>query len=325
MKKIRRVVLYLTLIIMVVVSATAATASDEVQTPVEAGVFRILAADSSQTASNAPTKESAIKTGVESGWDTSRTHYYKKGTAVTGFCRIDGKYYYFRKNGRLYSKKGRLIVDGKNYYVQKDASLATGVKKINGYTYLFSGRGVRQTGRKKVGEEIWYLQDNGRLEARQKGSTYYRANGKKMSKTDAYDYETYQTARSIAARITNDRMTKAQKRKKCFDWVMAKYYIIKRKFKNKPGWIPLYANDHFHGRGGTCQSDAAAFAYLAKAIGYQDVYVCMDSDKGNGHAWAEIGGKVYDPLFSQAKSYWKYYGATYQSYRLYPRVRVRMS
>lgn len=33
-------------------------------------------------------------------------------------------------------------------------------------------------------------------------------------------------------------------------------------------------------------------------------------------AGAEIDGLVYDPLFAEAKNYYKYYGATYASYGL---------
>ena len=37
---------------------------------------------------------------------------------------------------------------------------------------------------------------------------------------------------------------------------------------------------------------------------------------------AEIGGRVYDPLFAEAKSYYGYFGVGYGSYGLYPERRV---
>ena len=52
--------------------------------------------------------------------------------------------------------------------------------------------------------------------------------------------------------------------------------------------------------------------------GYKNVYVCVDTDElgDSGPCWAEIDGLVYDPLFAEAKNYYKYYGATYASYGL---------
>ena len=47
----------------------------------------------------------------------------------------------------------------------------------------------------------------------------------------------------------------------------------------------------FRGGRGDCVSYAAAFAYLANAVGMKKVYVICSG----GHGWAEIGGKVYDP------------------------------
>lgn len=70
----------------------------------------------------------------------------------------------------------------------------------------------------------------------------------------------------------------------------------------------------------------AAFAYLAKAIGYTNIYVCTDSDGtwGLAHSWAEINGLVYDPLFAEAKNYNKYYGAPYGVYELHPILHVAL-
>lgn len=93
------------------------------------------------------------------------------------------------------------------------------------------------------------------------------------------------------------------------------------------GLAGYFANDHFLHHNGDCVSDAGAFAYLAKAIGYKNVYVCADAvqSNNNAHAWCEINGYVYDPLFAEAKSYSKYYGATYGSYGLYPVLKYKIS
>ncbi len=255
------------------------------------------------------------------------TYYWlnKDGSRADGFRKAGEKLYYFSKNGKLYKKTGLRKIDGKQYYFNWNHTVAAGCTRVGKKYYLFSKKGALQTKDTTQDGILYYVADNC-VEAYKKGSTYYYPDGKPMSKLDAYDYDTYQTARQIAADITNDRMSKAQKLKTVFIWVMKKSYITKRSFTTKPGWIPLYANDHFHGKGSTCQGDAAAFAYLAKAVGYKDVYVCMDSPNPGGHAWTEIAGKAYDPLFAQNRGFYKHYAIEYgKVFRLRPKVHIKMS
>lgn len=157
------------------------------------------------------------------------------------------------------------------------------------------------------------------MEAQKIGGNYYYANGKKMDSAKAYEYETLLRARSVVAEITNANMSKSQKFETCFNWVIKHYYATRRVFMNQTAWPALYANDYLiPSGGGNCFSDGCAFAYLAKALGYKNVYVCVDTDElgDSGHCWAEIDGLVYDPLFAEAKNYYEYYGATYASYGL---------
>ena len=179
----------------------------------------------------------------------------------------------------------------------------------------------------KVGNTIYYCTEKGILEAWKKGKTIYYPNGKKMNSTKAYEYETLQRAKDVVSKITKPSMSKSEKFETCFRWVMYQhYYDTRRIFYNQTAWPALYANDYLilSGKGGDCFSDACSFAYLAKALGYKNVYVCVDTTAtdGSGHCWAEIGGRVYDPLFAEAKSYYGYFGVGYGSYGLYPERRV---
>lgn len=221
------------------------------------------------------------------GWYTTRKgnkQYYRKGKFITGFQKIRKKYYYFNKFGAL------------------------------------------QTRTVKEKKTTYYPNENGVVEAFQKRSAWYYANGKKMTKTDAQDFQTLQTAKSIVKQITNLHMSQSEKLKKCFDWVISKPYVTRRTFANTAGWPAVYANDHFLLGGGNCFADAAAFAYLAKALGYKNVYVCVDCDGsgGKGHAWTEINGLAYDPLFAEAKSYSGNYGVPYGTYILHPILHIRL-
>ena len=66
---------------------------------------------------------------------------------------------------------------------------------------------------------------------------------------------------------------------------------------------------------------------VAEALGYKNVYVCTDGHRNdeNSHGWAEINGRVYDPLFAEAKSYSRNYGVRYGVYPLSPVMRVKIA
>ena len=235
----------------------------------------------------------------------------KKPTTVTKAKKPVNGWYTFPSGRKRYYKNGKYL---------------TGLKKVRNKTYLFSKRGVMLTGTQKIKNKVYYLNDKGVLQVKKLGNRYFYANGKKMSDVDAQDFATLQTAKEIVAQITNSSMTSAQKLKVCFDWVIKKPYWTWRTFSNFSGWPAVYAMDHFQRGRGNCMSDAAAFAYLAKAVGYKQVYVCVDSTgrNGSGHAWTEIGGLAYDPLFAEAKSYSANYGVPYGVYKLSPILHIAL-
>lgn len=238
---------------------------------------------------------------------------------------INKKVYYFRPTGTMLTGWKKFAA-GTSYF-GKDGARCTGVQTINGKTYVFGSSGYMLTGTRTVGNTTYYLNDSGVMEMKQVGNAYYDSTGKAMDATAVQDYLTLQTAKGIAASITNASMTKEQKLQACFDWVISKPYITWRTFSNFQGWPAVYANDHFTRGGGDCQADAAAFAYLAKAIGYTNVYVCVDAlgIAGEGHSWTEINGLVYDPLFAEAKNYNGYYGTTYGAYGLAAILHIAIS
>ena len=265
---------------------------------------------------------------LRDSWGTTGRKKYrtnKNGVILKDrLVTVDKQVYYLNKNGVM--KKGWKTFQSKKSYFGPNGARVTGLQKIGKKRYYFNKKGIMQTGTKKVKSTTYYLNEKGVLLAKKTGSKYYHANGRKMDRLQAQDFETLQTAKSIAARITTPQMTQAQKLKKCFDWVISKPYITYRGFSNFKGWPAVYANDHFIRKGGNCHSDAAAFAYLAKALGYQNVYVCVDSDGrgGLGHGWAEINGLVYDPLFAEAKSYSRNYQVPYGVYILHPILHIRI-
>ena len=268
------------------------TSAALVLTPVAASAAEDTVSQPTATITEAPiSTPTPTPVPKKQGWTTlksGKTRYYRDGKAVTGLQKIGKFYYYFSPRGTLY----------------KNRAITRGLKGAKGFTY--------------------YLDKKGRVAGKVKGSVYYTASGKKMTQAQIADLR----SRQIAAEITTSSMSKSQKLQVCFNWVIKGYYNIWRRFdQGGTNWPATFANDHFLHRNGDCISDAAAFGYLAKAIGYKNVYVCADAvrSNNNAHAWTEINGYVYDPLFAEAKSYSKYYGCSYGSYGLSPIIKYKLS
>ena len=105
------------------------------------------------------------------------------------------------------TKKGwRTIRGGKKRYYKK-GKYVTGIQKIRKKYYYFDKKGIMKTGTVYNRTAVYYLDNKGILEAFRKKSVYYYPNGKRMSTTEAQDFKTLQTAKSIAGQVTNSRMT----------------------------------------------------------------------------------------------------------------------
>ena len=218
--------------------------------------------------------------------------------------------------GKLYKKgklaKGWVKYKGKKYYCKRAGVRVKGRKKISRKWYFFRRTGAQAMNDTKEKGVRYYINKYKRLEAYKKSGNYYKPNGRKMTRAQKEDYTTLRRARGIVKKITKKSMTRKQKLKVCFEYVMRFPYRQYRAFPaHDKAWAALYANDHFLRGGGDCHSDAAAFAYLARAIGYKKVWICVDAALAapDHHAWTYVNGRYYDPLFAQAKSYARYWDA----------------
>ena len=134
---------------------------------------------------------------------------------------------------------------------------------------------------------------------------YIESKGRaKKSGSNARKLKIMVEANRIVEKITKPTMTRKQCLRTCFNYVKKHYtYYSWREFKNTANWEKDFAEDmFFRGGRGDCVSYAAAFAYMANAVGMKKVYVICSG----GHGWAEIGGKIYDPdwaLVSKVDSY----------------------
>lgn len=203
--------------------------------------------------------------------------------------------------------KGRFVKTKQGtYYVNQKGIVLTGWRKIKERYYYFD----RQTGKRNAGGKV----DGIAMErdGRAKETTYNIRKIKMMMK-----------ARAVVSQIARVSDSKKQKLEKCFRWIFKfpyKRYRILRKVKNHAGWELDFAEDIFVRRQGCCVSEASAFAFLAKECGYENTYLCDDT----GHGWTEINGRVFDPLFAEARSFAKNYNVPYGVYRLHAIGRTKI-
>ncbi len=214
------------------------------------------------------------------------------------FVEKDGRTIFVPADKKTF--KGGFFTVGKYvYHSDKKGVLDKGWKKIKGRYYHFD-RKTGQMARSETVEEVKI----GRLgTAKETASSVARIN-------------TYISARKIMEKVTNPTDSREDKLYKCFKWVESLQYKQYRTFAKAyeefgDDWDVVFANDIFENKQGCCVSEAAAFAFLAKECGSDDVYVCSDSS----HGWARIGDRLYDPLFAESKSFEANYNAPFADYR----------
>lgn len=199
--------------------------------------------------------------------------------------------------------------NGNLYYYDKNGKKLKGLKKISGKYYYFDSKYVQRVGWQKINNDYYYFNiAHGKKGYMQKSKTVdgitLDKNGKAKKTSDALDkLGILIKANQVVEKITNANMTRTQKLKKCFDYTKTTYkYTTWRKFSAVKNWERAYAKDMFYKGRGNCFSYASAFAYLANALGYTNLYVVSSG----GHGWVEINGKVYDPdwaLVSKVDTY----------------------
>ncbi len=253
----------------------------------------------------------------------SKDTLYVKGKVYTGYFQDGKKKLYTVKKGTRALQTGVLNAGTKyySYSEKKTCSLSKDTLYVQGkvYTgyYLDSGNimySVSDGTCAPVNAALnagtgYYSYKEGGMRTLEKTTVYI--NGKAMEGMSPESLATLQRAQAVVAGITNDSMTREQKLRVCFDYVKEAYPEIKPRIPHYLGmdWPVVYANDMFVNGAGNCCSYAAAFAYMAKAIGYEEVYCC----NSGGHGWAEIDGLIYDPEWSKWHHVYNYFALSYDA------------
>ncbi|MDY4692071.1 MAG: hypothetical protein SO401_00645 [Blautia sp.] len=182
MKKLKK---YLTVFALCLTCSIPVYASDSVESP-----------DVTPVPVETPVPTETPTPAVKNGWYSFGTQkrYYVNGLYYTGRHKIEGKYYYFDKNGILKTKTVKsgntkyycssngileMIQKGKVFYYPNNKKI-TGIKKIDGkYHYMYNG--VIQKKRFKKGNYTYFCTSKGILDAWRKNTIFFNPAGKKLS------------------------------------------------------------------------------------------------------------------------------------------------
>lgn len=211
-------------------------------------------------------------------------------------------------------KEGFQEKNQKVYYYNAKGKKLKGLNKIGKKYYYFDKSGVQRTGWQKIGEDYYYFRISSgshgymRKSVTVNGVTLQK-NGKAVKNTASLrKLGLMIKANQIVEQITKPLMPKSEKLLICFNYTKKTYgYATWRKFRNYSGWEMDYAEDMFVRGKGNCFSYGAAFAFLANAVGYQNVYAVSSG----GHGWAEVEGKVYDPDWALVSKVDTYFAMSY--------------
>lgn len=222
------------------------------------------------------------------GWHkkaNGRKYYIKSnGKKATGWTKIKGKYYYFKKNGILYPKTGWVKIGKYTYFIKKNGSRSEpGIRRYKGKSYYFDKNGRLVTNKRA------YVIKN----------TYYNISSKGvLEKISSLEAQCQKEAQKFISKHTNSSMTKQQKLRACFNYLLA--YMRYR--PQGPDWSEFRQKEWYYRRAintfrsptldGNCYSFACTVAACAKELGYKPTVVVITAD----HGFVMIDGKYYDNM-----------------------------
>lgn len=227
------------------------------------------------------------------GWKTiSKYKYYFTSDAkmATGWKKIGSGRYYFLSNGKRVS--GWKTISGSKYYFTSDGRVTIGWKTIKGARYYFDSLGRMAKGFKKIGKLTYYFSSAGKLQkntivgSSKTGYYYVDSTGVRITTPEI------KKAVAFVRKYTKSGWSKSKKLKACYDALWKKYSYKRYKDSPTAKKMPAYANNMFSQKKGNCYRYAAAYAYIARVLGYDSRVVAGKISCLHGgmtpHGWAEI-------------------------------------
>lgn len=248
MRKNRKVLLIFVLMIalmtgMLSVSAEAAELAVGSENMVESPETTVGSETTVGTTETTVESETTVRptTGTDSqskpraGWNkvgNYKVYYNANGRLITGWKKINGKIYYFRKKAKGDAPVGsRLtgfqVIGKRTFYFNEIGVLQTGWQTIEGKRYYFrtdgeyGNRGTMYTGLKKIEEKKYYFTARGFMKTgwiTYNEKTYYFSKSKKVSERGTA-YTGWQTIGEDRYYFTQNGVLK----KNC--WISNKYYV----------------------------------------------------------------------------------------------------
>ena len=122
--------------------------------------------------------------------------------------------------------------------------------------------------------------------------------------------ETLYTALTYVGQCTDSSMSREKKLRAAFDYIKRDDVFLEG-VPDRDGdpyyelnWPVVCANELLTDGMGDCYSYGAAFAFIGKAVGYDECYACTTG----GHGWAIIDGKAYDPEWDMHHQEYNHFG-----------------
>lgn len=262
---------------------------------------------------------------------------------VVGFVPTENGIQWQYSDGS-FLKNDWLRMGGMSFHFDSEGNLQTGMVTIGNKTYFFDANGTMVTDAfRTLGEDMYYFTSDGSMaknttvDGRTLGEdgrvVAENADAAADTQTDAQPSDIrgdrtaiFNTCNAIIAGVTTPEMSDEEKLRACYNWVMD-YTSYKRTYETPEGdWTADYAMDVYTTGKGNCYRYAAAFAYLAKALGFEAKIDTGKIQAARGgvtpHGWAEVKvgdtWYLFDPDMEDAKHVRSYYKLTYAEYPVKP-------
>ncbi|MCQ2508535.1 MAG: hypothetical protein MJ097_07105 [Dorea sp.] len=222
----------------------------------------------------------------------------------------------FPNTAKAAHKNEWVTVNEKMVYYGANGKKVTGIQKIGKSQYYFNSSGVQRVGWQKIDEDYYFFRiANGTggymLRGKTQNGIELKSNGKASLTSEAKKKLTVLVkAQKLVEANTKPLMTTSEKLKAMWKVIIKYKYLGSPAFNSKGSWDVTYAKAMFTDKHGSCYHYAAAFAYLANAVGCKD---CKAVSSG-GHGWAEVNGYIYDPSWQNVD------GANHSYYRVDPKL-----
>lgn len=198
---------------------------------------------------------------------------------------------------------------GLTYHLNSDGYIQVGLTYIDGKTYYLNANGTLTTGWLEIGDGLYFFYEDGTMAVDVTIGPYQFGKDGKLLNSLNVNSEMQVLVNGIISSVTTADMTQAQKLQACYQYVLD-HCSYKRTYETPSGdWTGTFAKEILTTGKGNCYRYAAAFAYLAKGLGYESRVATGQISAARGgvtpHGWTEvkIGGTwyIFDTEMQDAK------------------------